>query len=76
MTLFNIFKNKLNNLIDNSDEENNINYYQNRNTISFQLLTIRKDRVIGCFKLKKQIDSAKENIFDINFLYQRIIKCN
>lgn len=64
-----MFSNRLDDLIDSSNKENVIIHYQNRNTISLQILAIEKNKVAGHFELKEQIESIKRDISDINFLY-------
>lgn len=92
ISLFNIFSNKLNNLVDSSNKENIISYCQIRNAMSLQLLIIRRNSGVGLieinkctsrknentrqFKIKEVIRGANMVISDISFFYQRIIICN
>lgn len=83
--LFNIFSNRLDNLVNSYDEENIISHCQNRNATSPQLPAIEKNRVAGhskieegaternrvtgCFEIKEEIESVNEDTFDVSFLY-------
>ncbi len=71
-----MFSNRLDDFVNSSDEEDVISRHQNRNTMSPQLLTIRKDRVTSYFEPKERIESVKGDMSDVSFLYQGIIKCN
>ncbi len=74
--LSNTFSNRLDDLIDSFDEEDIISRRQNRNATSPQLSATRRDRVAGHSKPEERMEGAKGNTSDVNFFYQRIIKCN
>ncbi len=76
MPLFNTFSNKLDDLVDSSDEEDIISRRQNRNATSPQLPATGRDRVAGHSEPEEQMEGAKGDTFDVSFLYQGIIKCN
>ena len=76
----------------NFDKKDIISRCQNRNTISFWLTDIKRNNIIGLTKiekralqnnkvtsyskLEKRIKGVNRNIFDICFLYWRIIIYN
>lgn len=69
MPLFNLFNNRLNDLIDNSDKEDIISCRLDKNVTSPQLLTIWENKVTGNFKLDKGIENLNKDIVNIIFLY-------
>ena len=76
MSLSYIFNNRLDDLVNSSDNENVINHHQNKNATSSQLLATGKVRVASYFEPEKWIENAKRDTSNISFLYQGIIKCN
>ena len=54
MLLFNMFSNRFDDLVNISDEEHIISHHQTRNAMSFWLLAIEKNRVIGYFEIEKK----------------------
>lgn len=69
MPLFNIFNNKLNNLVKNFDKKDIIYYKQTKNTTGFQQANTRRNRIAGYFEIEKKIEDVNKNIFEINFFY-------
>ncbi len=76
MPLSNTFSNRLDDLVDSSDEEDVISRRQNRNATSLQLPATGRDRVAGHSEPEERMKGAKGNMSDVSFLYQGIIKCN
>ncbi len=64
-----MFSNRLDDLVNSSDKEDIISCHQNRNAISFQLLVIEKNRVVGHSELEERIEGVKKDMSDISFLY-------
>lgn len=62
--------------IYSSSKENVITRRQNRNAISLKLSATRRNRVADHSELGEQIECVIEDMFNISFLYQRIIKFN
>lgn len=73
--LSNMYSNSLNDIVNSFKKENVISHCQNRNTISLQLPTIKRDRVAGNFEPEKRIEGANGDMSDVSFFYRRIIKC-
>ncbi len=69
MLLSNMFSNKLDDLVDSSDEEDVISHRQNRNTTSPQLLATGKDRIAGHSEPEERIEGTKRDTFNVSFLY-------
>lgn len=69
MPLFNMFSNRLSNLVNSSNKKDIMSRCQNKNTTSFQLLATGKNRVIDYSELEEQIEGAKKDMFDLCFLY-------
>ncbi len=76
MPLSNTFSNRLDELVNSSDEEDIISRRQNRNATSPQLPAIRRDRVAGHSEPEERMEGAKGDTSDVSFLYLGIIKCN
>ncbi len=76
MLLSNIFSNRLNDLVDNSDKKDVINCCQNKNTTSPQLPATERNRVAGHSEPEERMEGAKRDMSDISFLYQGTIKYN
>lgn len=92
VSLFTIFSNKLDDLVNSSNEEYVISCSQNRNITSLWLPTIggnrvassfkvekriiKKNRVASCFQMKKEIEDANKDMFEVSFLYWGIIIFN
>ncbi len=74
--LSNTFSNRLDDLVDSSDEEDVINCRRNRNAMSPQLPAIGRDRVVGDSEPEERMEGAKGDTSDVSFLYRGIIKCN
>lgn len=90
--LFNIFSNRLYNFDNSFKKDNIISHCQNRNVMSFELLAIKKNSIInlikinentlkrnrdvGHFEIKKKIKSINKVTFDVSFLYWEIIIYN
>ena len=74
--LFNMFNNRFNDLVNSSDKEDVISCRQTKNATSPLLLGIRRNRIAGHSEIEKGMEGANEDIFEVCFLYQRIIKCN
>ena len=53
MPLFNVFNNRLDDLVDTSDEEDVISRHQTGNATSLRLLEKRKNRVAGNFQIQE-----------------------
>lgn len=69
LSLFNFFNNKLDNLINSPNKEDIISYCLSKNVISFELLAIQENKIVGNTKLHKKIKNLNGNIFDLNFLH-------
>lgn len=69
ISLLNIFSNKPNNLINNSDEKDIIGHRVKKNIISFQLLAIGRNRIACHFEIEEGIKSINGDKFDGSFLY-------
>ncbi len=69
MPLSNIFSNRLDDLVDSSNEEDVISRRQNKNATSPQLPATGRDRVADHSEPEKRIEGAKEDISDVSFLY-------
>ncbi len=67
--LSNMFSNKLNDLINSSDEEDVISRRRNKNATSPQLPATRRDKVAGHSKPEERMEGAKRNTSDVSFLY-------
>lgn len=92
MLLSNVFSNRLNDLVDNSDKENIISCRQTRNKTSPQLSNTGRNRVIGHFEIEKgaikrnkvvryskkgeEMEGVNADMSKIGFLDQGITKCN
>ncbi len=74
--LSNTLNNRLDNLVNSSNEEDVISRRQNRNATNPQLPATGRDRVASHFELEEQMESVKEDTSDVSFLYRGIIKCN
>ncbi len=76
MSLSNMFSNRFDDLVNNSDKEDIISRCQNRNATSPQLPATGRDKVASHSETEERIEDAKEDTSDVNFLYRGIIKCN
>ena len=76
MLLYNAFKNKLDNLVDTSNEGNVISNSQTRNTTSPQLPDIGRNIVVGHFKRGERMEDVNGDMFEICFLDGGRIKYN
>ncbi len=69
MPLSNMFSNRLDDLVDSSDEEDVISCRQNRNATSPQLSATGRDRVAGHSEPEERVEGAKGDTSDISSLY-------
>ncbi len=76
MPLSNTFSNRLDDLVDSSDEEDVISRRRNRNATSPQLPSTGRDRVAGHSEPEERMEGTKGDTSDVSFLYRRIIKYN
>ena len=76
MLLSNTFNNKFDNLVNTSDKKNFISCCQTRNTKNPQLLGIGRNRVVGYSERREGIKNVNNDMSEVCFLDQGIIKCN
>ncbi len=69
MLLSNTFSNRLDDLVDSSNEEDIISRRRNRNVTSPQLPATRRDRVAGHSEPEERMEGAKGDTSDVSFLY-------
>ena len=92
MPLLNMYGNRIDDLINSSDEKDGISYRQSRNATSLWLPGTRRNRVASHFKIEKgatgknevaghfekwkRMEGVNGDISKFSFLNQRITKCN
>lgn len=76
MSLSNLFSNRLDNLIDSSNEENIISCCSDKNATNPQLPAIWENEVTGDSKLDERMEDLNEDTLDLSFFYWGVIKCN
>lgn len=47
-----------------------INYFR------IEKMVIEKNKIVGCFKIKEEIEDENKDMFKISFFHEKIIKCN
>lgn len=67
--LFNLFSNRLDDLVDSSDEEDIISRRLGRNVTSPQLPATRGNRVSGNSELDESMEGSNRDTVDVSFLH-------
>lgn len=71
MLLFNLFSNRLDDLVNIFNKEDIIRYYLSRNTTNPWLLTIQRNKVTNNFKIDEKMKNSNRDIFNISFFLLR-----